>query len=580
MPNSELQINTLISNATMRNWSRLDYSAASKLNSRANKKLSKKVIIPTEYFSNINNIEIVENILNLIRQLDLDIFDALYSLSINLLTKHNLIEKPHVQQTLSEYKKYRLSNELLYISLPDDEKDILGIIYQSLLSEGEKNITGTYYTTNSITINMTESLDFSHEETFFDPCCGSGAFLLALQNVKPTQIFGADINPIAVMIAKVNLLLKYVDAEFVPQVYCYDYLDNYSINNDRYDYIVTNPPWGVTNIVKSLSNTIFSKESFSLFFEKAYHQLKEKGIVRFLFPESILNVKTHKDIREFILQNGDLQQIQYYSNTFNGVTTKIIDLLHKKSARTPFVFIKKKNATFSMPKTAFSHTQNTVFNILNEIDIAIVEKVKKIGIYNLADSIWALGVVTGDNKTKLKLNPQNGFEKIYTGKEIMPYRLKPAKNYIYYDRKQLQQVAKEEYYRAKEKLVYKFISKNLVFAYDNTSSLFLNSANILIPQIPNMSIKTVLAFLNSELYQYLYCTLFSEIKILKGNLIELPFINITQEQDNLISSYVQNILNGDDNYIMKIQEEIYKLFDINNSQKKYIREKINGTFNK
>lgn len=121
-------------------------------------------------------------------------------------------------------------------------------------------------------------------------------------------------------------------------------------------------------------------------------------------------------------------------------------------------------------------------------------------------------------------------------------------------------MAKEKYYRAKEKLVYKFISNKLVFAYDNTASLFLNSANILIPQIPNMSIKTVLGFLNSELYQYLYCTLFSEIKILKGNLIELPFIGITQEQDNLISSYVQNILNGNDNYIINVQEEIYKLF--------------------
>lgn len=580
MPNTKLQINTLISNATMRNWNRLDYSATSKLNSRANKKLSKKVIIPTEYFSNINNIEFVDTILNLIRQLDLNIFDVLYSLSINLLTKHNLIEKPHVRKTLFEYKKYRLSDELLYISLPDDEKDILGIIYQSLLSEGEKNITGIYYTADSITINMTENLDFSHGETFFDPCCGSGAFLLALKNVKPTQIYGADIDPIAVMIAKVNLLLKYADDEFVPQVYCYDYLDNYNINNDRYDYIVTNPPWGVASTVKSLSNTIFSKESFSLFFEKAYYQLKEKGIVRFLFPESILKVKTHKDIREFILQNGDLQQIQHYSNTFNGVTTKIIDILHKKTARTPFVCIKKENATFPIPKTAFSHTKNIVFNLLNEVDIAIVEKVKKIGMYNLADSIWALGIVTGDNKTKLQLNPQKGFEKIYTGKEIMPYHLKPAKNYIYYDRKQLQQVAREEYYRAKEKLVYKFISNKLVFAYDNTASLFLNSANILIPQIPNMSIKTVLAFLNSELYQYLYCTLFSEIKILKGNLIELPFINITQEQDNLISSYVQYILNGDDNYIMKVQEEIYKLFDINDLQIKYIREKINGTFNK
>lgn len=141
-------------------------------------------------------------------------------------------------------------------------------------------------------------------------------------------------------------------------------------------------------------------------------------------------------------------------------------------------------------------------------------------------------------------------------------------------------MAKEKYYRAKEKLVYKFISNKLVFAYDNTASLFLNSANILIPQIPNMSIKTVLGFLNSELYQYLYCTLFSEIKILKGNLIELPFIGITQEQDNLISSYVQNILNGNDNYIINVQEEIYKLFNINDLQIKYIKEKINGRFNK
>jgi hypothetical protein len=232
-----------------------------------------------------------------------------------------------------------------------------------------------------------------------------------------------------------------------------------------------------------------------------------------------------------------------------------------------------------MSKTVFSQTENCIFNIFNEKDILIIEKVKKIGKYNLGNSIWALGIVTGDNKSKLKNHAEGGLEKIYTGKEIMPYRLKPAKNYIHYDRKQLQQVAKEEYYRAKEKLVYKFISNRLVFAYDNTSSLFLNSANILIPQIPNMSIKTVLGFLNSELYQYLYRTLFSEIKILKGNLIELPFIDITEEQDNIISNYVQNILKGDDNAIIQLQEEIYKLFNITDSEKKYIKDKIYGTFN-
>lgn len=580
MPNVELQVNTLISNATMRNWSRLNYSVNTKLNSRANKKLSKKIIVPIEYFSNIDNVKVVESIIEKVRQSNCDTFDAMYSLSINLLTKQNLIDKPHIQQTIGEYQNCNLIKALLNVSLPNDEKDILGIIYQCLLSEGEKNITGTYYTTQSITDNMTTHLDFSHGEKFFDPCCGSGAFLLALNNAKPYQIFGVDNNPIAVMIAKVNLLIKYSDYEFIPQIYCFDYLASNNVYKEQYDYIITNPPWGVTSDILSISNKIVSKESFSLFFEKAFWQLKENGIIRFLFPESILNVKTHKDIREYILHNGDLQQITYYSNTFNGVTTKVIDILHKKAVQSPFVVIIKNNTSITVPKTVFQQTENNVFNMLNENDIAIIEKVKLKGKYNLSNSIWALGVVTGDNKTKLKSNFENGLEKIYTGKEILPFRLKPAKNYIYYDRKQLQQVAKEEYYRAKEKLVYKFISNKLVFAYDDTASLFLNSANILIPQIPNMSIKTVLGFLNSELYQYLYCTLFSEIKVLKGNLIELPFANITQTQDKLISAYVQNILDGNDDYIIKLQSTIYKLFDISDLQIKYIREKINGTFNK
>lgn len=580
MPNVELQANNLISNATMRNWSRLNYTANTKLNARANKKLSKKIIVPIEYFSNANNVKVVEKIIENIRQSNCDTFDAMYSLSINLLTKQNLIDKTHVKQTIGKYKKHNIIEKLLNVFLPNDEKDILGIVYQCLLSEGEKNITGTYYTTKSITDNMTAHLDFSHGEKFFDPCCGSGAFLLALNNANPYQVFGVDINPIAVMIAKINMLLKYSDYEFIPQIYCYDYLASNNIDKEQYDYIITNPPWGVTNNVPSISTKIVSKESFSLFFEKSYCQLKENGVIRFLFPESILNVKTHKDIREYILHNGDLQQISYYSNTFNGVTTKVIDILHKKAVQSPFVAVIKNNTSITVPKTVFQQTENYVFNVLNENDIAIIEKVKLKGKYNLSNSIWALGVVTGDNKTKLKSNFENGLEKIYTGKEILPYRLKPAKNYIYYDRKQLQQVAKEEYYRAKEKLVYKFISNRLVFAYDDTASLFLNSANILIPQIPNMSIKTVLGFLNSELYQYLYCTLFSEIKVLKGNLIELPFANITQEQDKLISTYVQSILDGKDDYIVKVQEEIYKLFEIDDLQIKYIQEKISGTFNK
>ncbi len=580
MSKMELNMSDLISPATKRNWERLNYSADTKLHSRANKKLSKKFVVPLEYLSNQQNKDCICELINYIHKFNYRIEDVLYTLSVNLLMEYNLAEQPYVKKVLSQYSDYNIIKDLLNVKLPTDENDILGVVYQSILSEGERNTSGIYYTAHNVAVNMTKELDFSQGQLFLDPCCGSGAFLLALNAVEPYQIIGFDKDPIAVMLAKVNLMIKYRKFKFIPQIYCLNFLNNNQRLLNKFNYIVTNPPWGVDSNVQSNSDVIVRGESFSLFFQKAYDCLLEGGIVRFLFPEAILNVKAHKNIREYMLKNGDLRQITYYPDIFSGVTTKIIDILQIKTKQTANVRIYKGNEIYSTPKTSFLQTTNCVFNILDNQDIEIIEKVKKISKYNLKDSIWALGIVTGDNKTKLKKNPEFGFEKIYSGKEIIPYKINPARNYILYDRTQLQQVAKDEYYRAKEKLVYKFISNKLVFAYDNTSSLFLNSANILIPKIPGMSIKSVLGFLNSELYQYLYISLFGEVKILKGNLIELPFPKLTSETDKILSEYVQHVIDGEEEFISKIQSQIYQLFDITGSQQIYIKEKINGTFNK
>ena len=153
-------------------------------------------------------------------------------------------------------------------------------------------------------------------------------------------------------------------------------------------------------------------------------------------------------------------------------------------------------------------------------------------------------------------------EKIYTGKEIGKFLLKEAKNYIHYDRDSFQQVAKDEIYRAKEKLVYKFVSNKLMFAYDDSSSLFLNSANILIPNIPGMNIKTVLAFLNSSLYQFLYEKLFGELKVLKGNLSELPFPEIDSQTDNELTQIVEQILMDGKIRQKEIDDIVYRVFGL------------------
>ena len=75
-----------------------------------------------------------------------------------------------------------------------------------------------------------------------------------------------------------------------------------------------------------------------------------------------------------------------------------------------------------------------------------------------------------------------------------------------------------------------------------------------------MSIKTVLAFLNSELFKFLYKSLFGEIKILKGNLLELPFPAISPETDKKLTGLVDEVLKGNKEAVKEIDEVINKLF--------------------
>ena len=568
---------TVISNATSRNWKRLRTKGSGRLMSRANKRLSTKTILPLEYFSNKENVGDIQRFVSFCKEQNYKVEEVIFSVGVRLLKEAGVFEKEHVAAVLkataiSEFpehsESFEFSVSLTLPPLPSDEHDLLGLLYQCFLLEGEKNRKGSYYTPYSVAKNMTKGLDFSKNQTFFDPCCGSGAFILALEGASPNQIFGCDNDPIAVMIAKINLLLKYKSEVFEPQINKYDYLKQHF--NTNYTYIISNPPWGAV-LFDEKNNPISTRESFSYFFEKAFGQLEDNGVIRFLLPESVLNVKSHRNFRKFLLENGDIQSITLYPDTFTGVQTKFIDIESKRTrlALSPQDFIIENSFTscgdnaciiHKINKSSFYLTKNLNFNLLSDSDLEKVQKILAKGKYTLKDSIWALGIVTGDNKKHLKSKRGKGMEPIYTGKEIEAYTLKQPKHYVKYKRSDYQQVANDNIYRAEEKLVYKFISKNLVFAYDDSRSLVLNSANILIPRIPGMSVKTVLAFLNSELFKFLYKSLFGEIKILKGNLLELPFPEISPETDKKLTELVDEVLNGNKEAVQLIDNEIFKVF--------------------
>lgn len=180
--------------------------------------------------------------------------------------------------------------------------------------------------------------------------------------------------------------------------------------------------------------------------------------------------------------------------------------------------------------------------------------------------------MTGNNKEFISDIKTSDNEGVLKGSDIDKYSFKAASSFIKFSPDDFQQVAPVEKYRAKEKLIYKFISKELSFAYDDKQTLTLNSANILIPRVPNLSVKAVLAFLNSEVFQFVFKKKFNTVKILKGDLESLPFPSLTPELSREIEELVNNLIAGRKKGINedKLNNLIYSIYELTEEEKHYI----------
>ena len=580
----------IISTATINNWARLGVDAEdinNKLSKRANKRCSVKNIIPLEYFSDKKNMILLDRIISYVKENNCNIRSIIYTLAIKFLINMGLVELDSKYKIISRNKylgtileEYGTSIDkiLLNMEYPLQERDFLGLVYQSLLKEGTKNVKGAYYTPEIILDFIKDKL--RDDSLYLDPCCGTGSFLLAAAEkiVNPENLYGCDIDENACFISKINLIVKYRNIEFNPKIFNMDFISEKKLLKDvKFDVIATNPPWGAMTKDNycSLYPEISSNESFSYFIVKSYSFIKENGYCAFVLPESVLNVAVHKDIREFILNKYCLKSIYFLGRTFEGVLTNVVFLELFKSSDTDNIKIVKNECENFVSSGVYKNNKNFTFSLMTNRDAEIINKIYLNEYETLSNSFWGLGIVTGNNRKHLKHSSTTGEEPIYTGKEISKYFLRPAKNFVLYNRSLYQQTAPDSLYRAKEKLVYKFISKNLVFAYDNQGSLFLNSANILIPNMETHSIKTVLAFLNSELFNYIYMKKFGGIKILKCNLLQLPFIKLSVSEKAKLEYFVNALLaNYDTGLFKEIDDFVYKLFKLGNDDIKYIKQMI------
>ena len=551
-----------ISDATKRNWDKLQHKGDDRLTRRANKSQSQKIITPEGYVMAGSLPRFVEEL----KAAHHPIKELIFSLCA-LFLEHNKVNEINRKRFFEEYAQYqRVEISVPRQILKNRQDDWIGFIYQSLMAEGHRILNGLYYTKPVIVDEMLSDIRILNGETFLDPCCGSGIFLLRLEHARMEQLFGIDNDPLAVMIAKANLMVKFNDSEVYPQIYQMDFLLHAAsaLGDLRFDYVVTNPPWGTEKGKKHESEVIASHEKASLFFTESFKFLKKNGTLCFLLPTSLLKIKVHADFRRFVTHETRMESLKCYRERFKGVFTNFVSL---RVSRKPvfgtqsYVVVSEENVV-SRKEFVPRDDDFCAIPMLDDRDEAIISKAERLRHDDLSHSRWALGIITGNNAKVLHDRPRKGLESIFTGKDISKYGLKKASRYVRYDRANFQQCAKDEFYRAKEKLVYKFVSSRLCFTYDDQQRLFLNSANILIPEVDGMSTKTVLAFLNSSLFNFLYVKRFNDIKILKGNLSALPFPKITPEEDKKLSALVDEALAGNNTAVEEIDSFVFSLYQL------------------
>lgn len=546
-----------MSSATLRNWWKMwVVDVSDKWTKRANKRFSKKQFIPQEY------VRYEDIILQAYKCFFAwyTIKEILYSLCLNLCSN---IKNSYINEELEQWNINSICDELVSYKILNYEWDLLWWVYQSLLTEWEKNKKGSYYTPDFVVKNQIKDF-FKDGDVVLDPCCWTWQYLINIPSSNPLNIWGCDSDELAVRIARINLMLKYPNDDFLPNIFNIDSLALNSIfsnkiQNDFFDLIVTNPPWWAKISNEYQGYHIKSWESFSYFIERWFSLLKKWGILSYILPESILNVKSHSDIRGIML-NYDILSIYELGKIFTWVFTDVIRIDIRKEKEDWIIDIYSNWKTHTCPKIDFKSNTNFTFSIhIKQEDNEIIEKLyaKQHIFLDNENSDWALWIVTWNNKKYLSDTLDDGFIPIYTWKEVAPYRLLPAKKFLLFTPDKFQQVAQLEKYYAKPKLIYKFISKKLIFSLDEEGVFTLNSANILIPQI-DYPIKVIAVLLNSKLYQDVYEKKFNSLKILKSQIQELPLPILNNDEyseiETLFDKFVNNEVSKDfiDAYIFKL----------------------------
>jgi len=546
------------------------------------------------------------------------------------------------------------------------DADILGNMYEqhlgNILKKTDKKKThrkeqGVYYTPTYIIDYIVKNTigELINQKKFdidkikiLDPACGSGSFLmkaydhlLTLHNEKKetaeqtkldittdmelpyekkvdilkNSIFGVDLDPKAVEIAQLNLLLKVAEKKHqLPILQDNIRLGNSLVDDPNYedsrafkwekefkdifstggfDVIISNPPWGadIDNITEYL------KEN-----ERSLGLLKENGLLGFIVPSTILFQSTYKDIRQLIKEYSITHIINLGEKVFKEVETpsciiiirkqinkknkvKIMDVSYSKDN------FYKKNKLLSPQYTFFP--QKIYENTIDNIFVTFYRELKKDEMF-LGDVLLCkdTGINYSCKGMGMKNKGKSDLSKriIYSGKHLDKNDhefLKGAdiNRYVVnyhpgrYLRKNYNSLLKENEFvgydiitfNACPKILWRQTADRPIAAIDYQGVWYGRSIHAGILKDKRFDLKYIAALLNSNYLAYIY----SQISKEKGRIFAQVKLNkIKKMPIKIAGPKEQEILSANVEIIEKYKAELLLYQSYSSDEKKILENKI------